>query len=341
MNIGVSIKFIAVLAILTFVGATAVCKRPEFQTILPRIAADSEQNKWANEPILPIPTDHRIDARKAALGEKLFNDARLSNDNSISCASCHNLDEGGADQAAFSNGIHGQRTSVNSPTVFNSSLNFKQFWDGRADTLESQVAGPIHAPNEMGSNWDEIIAKLNQSIEYQSEFKAIYDAGIRPENIQDAIASFERTLVTPNSRFDQFLRGDQEILTKAEKEGYKTFKSVGCISCHQGVNVGGNLFQEFGVLGNYFADRGNITTADLGRFNITHQEHDRHVFKVPGLRNVSRTFPYFHDGSAKTLEEAVLVMSKYQLGRELSAPEIDLIVAFLKTLDGEYKRYDQ
>jgi cytochrome c peroxidase len=189
----------------------------------------------------------------------------------------------------------------------------------------------------MDSNWPEIVNKLKLSPEYQAAFAELYVQGIHSATIKDAIATFERSLSTPNSRFDRFLRGDGQVLSAEEREGYRLFKSYGCASCHQGVDVGGNMFQRFGVMGDYFADRGKPTKADLGRFNVTGNQDDRHLFKVPGLRNVALTAPYFHDGSATGLEEAVSVMAKYQLGRQLSSEERQRIVSFLKTLSGEYK----
>lgn len=331
------LKLLAIAALLLFVGLITVCNRSPLVTLQPKVP--NLPDKHSNEPILPIPAEVSLDPAKVALGERLFNDPQLSHDNTVSCAICHSLNKGGTDQRKFSTGIGNQTGKINAPTVFNSSLNFKQFWDGRAENLEAQIDGPTHATDEMGSNWEEITRKLSQSPQYQTEFASIYDVGIRAETIKDAIASFERSLITPNSRFDQFLRGNQDAITTEEKEGYRTFKSVGCISCHQGVNIGGNFFAQLGVLGDYFKDRGNVTKTDLGRFNVTHKEKDKYVFKVPSLRNVSKTYPYFHDGSAKSLEDAVAVMSKYQLGRELSQQEIDSIVKFLRTLDGEYKRY--
>ena len=234
-------------------------------------------------------------------------------------------------------GVKGAEGFINTPTVFNSGFNFRQFWDGRAETLEDQVDGPIHSSHELGSNWPEIVAKLAAAPDYVAPFKALYPDGIQPQNIRDAIATFERSLYTPNSRFDRFLRGETEILTEAEKSGYHLFKSYGCVRCHQGVNVGGNMFQTFGVMGNYFADRGTVTRADLARFNVTGDQRDQHVFKVPSLRNVALTAPYFHDGSAARLEDAVSVMGAYQLGRRLEAREVDLIVQFLRTLTGTYR----
>lgn len=290
-----------------------------------------------NEPIQPVENDSMLDERKIELGKALFKDPRLSRDNTVSCASCHSLDTGGVDQRASSLGINGSAGSRNAPTVLNSGSNFKQFWDGRAETLEDQIDGPVQDPNEMGSTWPEVIAKLRASPEYVAEFGVLYPDNIQAKNIKDAIATFERSLNTPGSRFDLFLRGDVNAITDDEKQGYQVFKSYGCISCHQGRNVGGNMFQTLGVMADYFADRGKVTRADLGRFNITGDERDRYVFKVPGLRNVELTGPYFHDGSISRLEKAVEVMGRYQLGRHLSPREVDLIVKFLKTLTGPHR----
>lgn len=233
-------------------------------------------------------------------------------------------------------GIGGAMGTFNSPTVFNSGFNFAQFWDGRAATLEEQAAGPIHNPIEMGSNWQEVLAKLNTDRDYIKDFDSVYPDGITPDNIVDAIATFERTLVTPDSRFDQYLLGDENALSDGEKKGYQLFQDYGCTSCHQGINIGGNMFQRFGILKGYFKDN-KITSSDLGQFNVTGLEEDRHVFKVPGLRNIAVTQPYFHDGSATTLEEVVLTMGLYQLGRIIPKTDIDLIVAFLHTLTGKWQ----
>lgn len=289
-----------------------------------------------NEPIQPIPQRIELDPRKVALGERLFRDPRLSRDGRISCATCHDLSKGGTDRLPRSIGVGGRTGDVNAPTVFNSGLNFKQFWDGRADTLEAQIDGPIHNPKEMASSWPAIIATLTPDPAYAAQFTSLYRSDIKPDLVRDAIATFERSLITPNSRFDKFLRGDRTAITETEKAGYLLFKDLGCVACHQGRNVGGNMFQTFGVMADYFADRGGETPADQGRFNVTRREDDRHKFKVPSLRNIDRTAPYFHDGSAKTLEQAVSVMAKYQLGRTLSAAEVNLIVTFLHTLTGEY-----
>ena len=190
-------------------------------------------------------------------------------------------------------------------------------------------------PIEMGASWLDVVAKLKQDAQYSQAFDKLYSEGITRTTIKDAIVTFEKSLYTPNSRFDQYLRGDKAAITLKEKQGYKYFKKYGCISCHQGINVGGNMYQKIGVLDDFFAGR-KKTKADLGRFNVTGLESDKYKFKVPSLRNVELTAPYFHDGSAATLEEAVQAMAKYQLGRRIPKKDLNLIVDFLKTLTGHY-----
>jgi cytochrome c peroxidase len=289
------------------------------------------------EPIKPIPTDVKFDEKKAALGEKLFNDKRLSKDNSVACVTCHALSTGGVDRAQVSTGIGGVKGPINAPTVFNAGFNFRQFWDGRASSLEEQATGPVHNPKEMGSSWQEVIGKLSGDKDLAASFKSAFPDGVQAKNIQSALAEFQRSLVTPNSKFDKYLRGDKNALNESEQKGYQLFKNYGCIACHQGVNVGGNMYQVFGVMGDYFKQRGNMTEADLGRYNVTKNDADKHMFKVPSLRNVAVTAPYFHDGSVKTLPEAVEVMFRYQLGRSAPQADKDLIVKFLQTLTGEFK----
>ena len=305
--------------------------------MLPIVQVAQPVASFIDEPIHPIPLQLDLDEKKVKLGEKLFHDPGLSGDNTISCASCHNLKTGGTDRLARSVGIGGAIGDFNSPTVFNSGFNFKQFWDGRSETLEEQIEGPVTSSIEMGAEWSDIVRKLEKSPDYVSMFSEIYPRGIERNAIKDAIAEFLRSLYTPNSRFDKFLRGDTSAITEAEKEGYRRFKAYGCVSCHQGVNAGGNMFQTIGVMADYLGDRGKITAADEGRFNVTGDEGDRHVFKVPGLRNVALTAPYFHNGSTETLEAAIVIMGNYQLGRQLSSEDINLMVEFLKTLTGEYK----
>jgi cytochrome c peroxidase len=290
-----------------------------------------------DEPLKALPDIPRQDAGRVALGRRLFHEPKLSINNSLSCSSCHQLEKNGADSRAFSLGFDGKPVAVNTPTVFNASLNFRQFWDGRVETLEEQSNLVITSPHEMGSDWKTVVERIANDPDYHRDFATIYPDGVTRANIQQALAAFERTLLTPDSRFDQYLQGNTDILTLEEKYGYQRFKEYGCIACHQGVNIGGNMFQKFGVFGDYIADRGNPTEADLGRFNITADEADRSVFKVPSLRNVALTAPYFHDGSAPTLERAVDIMFQYQLGRMPSDEDKTLIIEFLKTLTGQWK----
>lgn len=284
----------------------------------------------------PIPSTAGLNPYKVSLGEKLFLDPRLSSDNQIACSNCHQLSLNGAMNVPLAVGVGGAIGVVNVPSVFNSRFNFSQFWDGRANTLEDQVSGPVHNPIEMDSDWQQVISKLNQDADYQRQFKAIYSTGITSDNIQDAIAEFDRALVTPNAPFDRFLKGDQTALNEQQKKGYQLFQDYGCSSCHQGVNIGGNLFQKFGTVGNYF-DGKNISKQDLGRFNVTGEITDLHVFKVPSLRNVAITGPYLHDGSIASLEQMISIMATYQLGRDLSLQEVQAIKAFLTSLTGEWK----
>ncbi len=289
-------------------------------------------------PIQPLEKPIGLDPNKVQLGEHLFHESRLSGDDTIACATCHNLALGGVDRLPHSLGIHGLLGSINAPTVFNTGTNIAQFWDGRAATLEEQAGGPVHNPVEMASDWASVVRKLQTDPAYADAFKRLYpQQGIRGESIADAIATFERSLVTVDSPFDRYLKGDDAAISDEAKEGYHLFRSYGCISCHQGRNVGGNLFQYMGVMGDYFADRGTpLTDADQGRFNVTHDEEDRHLFKVPSLRLAALTPPYFHDGSQQTLEGAIKTMGLYQLGRVIPDDDIRLIVRFIESLAGKH-----
>ena len=302
--------------------------------LLLALAAGAQEE---DEPIRPIPDAVDVDIRKVELGRSLFHDPILSKDDTVSCATCHDLANGGDDGLRVSVGIDGREGPINAPTVFNAGFNFKQFWDGRAKTLEAQVDGPVQNPVEMGNLWPEVVARLYQDDGYPAQFAAIYSDGVTRKNVKNAIAEFMKSLITPNSRFDRWLKGDGGALTPLEKHGYALFKDYGCASCHQGANVGGNMFQVFGVLNDYFKRRGDITDADLGLYNITGNEEDRHSFKVPSLRMAAFTAPYLHDGSAETLRDAVDAMFEFQLGREAPDEDKDAIVAFIKTLAGESK----
>ena len=283
----------------------------------------------ALELISPIEDDLNVDLNKALLGKKLFMDPQLSHDNTISCASCHHLDKGGDDNRQFSVGVNNKMGNINSPTVFNSKYNFVQFWDGRAKDLEEQVLVPLHNPDEMNSNIQEVVEKLKKSQEYKNLFQKVYNDTIKEEYVIDAIVEFEKALITPNSKFDRYLKGEVNILSHVEKEGFELFKSYGCISCHNGVNIGGNLFQRVGIVKQI-----KYENKYLGRYNVTKDEEDKYFYKVPTLRNIELTAPYLHSGEIKTLREAVTFMMEYQIGVTPNAAEVNHIMAFLRTLTG-------
>lgn len=299
---------------------------------------DGLEGARANEPVRPIDQSLDYDPAKAALGFALFHDPRLSVDNTVSCASCHELENAGVDNHQYSHGVDDQLGGVNAPTVYNAVYNFVQFWDGRAQTLAAQAAGPPLNPVEMASeSFDQIIAKLQADKDFARAFVKVYPDGITEANITDAIEQFERTLITPDSAFDKWLRGDDSAITAQELEGYELFKKYDCATCHAGPNLGGLSYELMGLRRHYFAERGlELTHEDNGRFKETGLERDRHRFKVPGLRNVEHTWPYYHDGTRETLEEAVRDMGLYQSGVELTEAEVAAITAFLNTLTGEY-----
>lgn len=285
----------------------------------------------AEELIQPIKPVQNINLAQVELGKKLYFDPRLSKSGFISCNSCHNLSMGGTDNLKTSIGHNWQRGPINSPTVLNSSLNIAQFWDGRAADLKAQAGGPIANPGEMAFTHTLAIDVLESIPAYVNEFKLVFDKDkIDIDQVTQAIAEFEKTLVTPNSRFDQWLLGNKDALTTEEQEGYTLFKQAGCTACHNGPAVGGNSFQKMGVVKPYKAK-----SAAEGLSAVTGKDEDRFKFKVPTLRNVEMTYPYFHDGEAETLAEAVDVMGRLQLGKEFSKKENAQIVAFLKTLTGD------
>jgi len=282
----------------------------------------------------PIEVSEVKSPLKVELGKKLFFEPRLSKSGFISCNSCHNLSMGGSDNLGTSIGDRWQQGPINSPTVLNSSLNVAQFWDGRAATLKEQAGGPIANPGEMAFSHTLAVELLGSIPQYVAEFKAAYGHDrITIDEVTDAIAAFEETLVTPNSRFDRWLKGDAGALTATESAGYRLFNESGCVSCHNGPNLGGTSFQKMGVVAPYKA-----RVPAEGRIAVTGKDADRFSFKVPTLRNVELTYPYFHDGGADTLTQAVDVMGRLQLGREYSQEETAQIVAFLKALTGDQPR---
>ena len=305
------------------------------KTLILTAAVLCAANAWAmtpsNEPIQPILPAKITNPAKVELGKQLFFDPRLSRSGFISCNSCHNLSMGGSDNLQTSIGHNWQKGPIDSPTVLNSSMNVAQFWDGRAADLKEQAGGPIANPGEMAFTHSLALDTLRSIPQYRESFKQVYKADqITIDAVTDAIAEFEKTLVTPLSRFDRWLLGDQEALTQAELEGYKLFKDTGCVACHNGPAVGGNSFQKMGLVEAYKTDNPAEGVAAL-----TGKDVDRFKFKVPTLRNVELTYPYFHDGAYWKLEEAVDVMARLQLGRKLSDEDVGKITAFLKTLTGE------
>lgn len=281
-------------------------------------------------PIQPLPELLTFDREWARLGKALFNSTLLSADNSISCASCHLVNYGGDDGFPVSTGVNSQTGNRNSPTVLNSVFNFRQFWDGRSQTLAEQVNGPIHDSVEMATNWRDITAKLSDQPLFVNAFKELGIDEISEESVIKAITIYEETLITPGAAIDRYLLGDNDALNEQQKRGYEKFVSLGCVTCHQGRNIGGNFYQKIGRL--------NLAPAqlleDLGLYEQTKQESDKHVFKVPSLRNVALTAPYFHNGSIDTLDEAVKLMARLQLGIDLSDDDASDIVALLHAFTG-------
>lgn len=282
------------------------------------------------EPIKPIPKKIKYNKELALLGMRLYHDPRLSKDGTVSCASCHDLKLGGTDNKKVSSGVYKQKGLMNAPTVLNAVFNFRQFWNGRAKSLVDQASMPIHNPVEMAMDEEKIINVLKSDKNYKADFLKLFNnEEILFLDAMKAIAEFERALTTPNCKLDRYLRGELQ-LTELEKEGYVLFKRLGCVSCHNGVNVGGNSFQYIGVINSFDYD-GEVH--DLK--HITQENFDKFRFKVPTLRNVELTAPYFHDGSVPTLKEAVKRMAFHNLGLSLSDEEQEKILAFLKTLTGE------
>lgn len=301
-----------------------------FPSLDPSIAA------VPREPFAPIPLHQAMDPQRVALGERLFHDVRLSHDNTRSCATCHPLERGGMDGQPRALAANGTRHLRNTPTIFNAGLNATLNWDGIASTLEAHAEYVLLNPHLMHTTWPEILAKLQADADYVTGFSTVYPKGLTPANVLDALASFERSLLTPNSRFDRYLRGDQQALTAPEQQGYRLFTAYGCVACHQGINIGGNMYQKFGIFAEPGVGDSPAVVVDPGRYAVTEVPRDRAVFRVPSLRNVAVTAPYFHDGRARTLEDAVETMASVQLGMTLTHEEIGLIVQFLQTLTGEY-----
>ena len=275
-------------------------------------------NTFSEEPITPVPKATQIDPMKVKLGERLFGDPRLSRDNSRTCSSCHDLGTNGASRLSYDAGLDGSSLPLNTLTVFNAALSFRFGWEGKIRNIESDIKASLENPQIMGANISDIAEKLSADPGLRREFTTAYGGGPDARNVVDALASFQRTLITPDSRFDRWLTGDAGALSAQELDGYRLFKSLGCVSCHQGVNIGGNLFQRHGI----FHPLGSPKPE---------------VLRVPSLRNVATTAPYFHDGSAATLDDAVRKMGEAQLNSTLTDEQVKAIVAYLGTLTGQYR----
>jgi cytochrome c peroxidase len=310
---------------------------PLFIFTLLAIMAAAAPPLASQEPISPVLAPDSSEAEKIALGESLFRDARLSRGDAVSCASCHRLDQGGDDGQDRPRAVDGRLLDFNAPTIFNVALNFRLNWRGNFRSLEEQNEAVLFDPLLMNTTWDEVLAKLRSNRTYAERFFAVYGKAPNRETVLNALATFQRSLTTPNAPFDRYLKGDRQALTSNERHGYELFRDYGCVACHQGVNIGGNLFQKFGIFADPFAGQQSIEKGDLGRMAVTGRTEDRYVFRVPSLRNVALTAPYFHDGRSASLEEAVSIMARNQLGRELEARDIGYIVEFLKALTGEYR----
>jgi cytochrome c peroxidase len=273
---------------------------------------------------------------KLALGRMLYFDPRLSASHAISCNSCHNIGLGGVDAEETSIGHRWQRGGRNAPTVFNAVFGTAQFWDGRAKDLEAQAGGPVVNPLEMASPTEHVGEQLSAIPGYVAAFRSAFPGETNPvtlANSQKAIAVFEATLITPNAPFDRYLRGDAAALSVQQKRGLQTFMDKGCAACHNGINVGDGMYAPFGVVEKPGADL--LPPNDKGRFNVTKTATDEYVFKVPTLRNIALTAPYFHSGKSWDLRQAVAVMGSSQLGAHLTEEEVDDVVAFLNALTGE------
>lgn len=306
-------------------------KRTLFMTLVVFNICNAQTSINQDRMITPLPTSIPYDKEKAMLGKQLYMDTSLSKDGKVSCNTCHDLKKYGVDNEIFSIGADGVLDEpFNSPTTFNSVFNFVQFWDGKAKNLADQAKNPFINPKEMALKDEaEVVKRVEANAKYKASFDKIYGE-ITMQNITDAIAEFEKTLITPNAPFDRYLNGDENAISSQAKRGWEAFKSNGCVACHQGQNVGGTMYQKIGIFEPY------PNQENLGRYEITKIESDKMVFKVPSLRNVAKTAPYYHDGSIPTLDACVQFMAYYQLGRFLDQQTVDDIVAFLESLTGEF-----
>ena len=324
---------VAQAALAAWVLALGVgCSEPEFVPAERRLTPAPVVETSA---VVPLPREApALDPLRVALGRELFSDPILSPDDAVSCATCHDLTRGGADGLRRSRAPSRPEGPINVPGIFNLAWASRFSWSGRFSTLDEMMDVAMTAPAAMASTWEGSVERLSQSSRYRARFGEAYGGAPSERFLRDALASYLYSLTTPDAPFDRWLRGDESAISEEAVEGYRQFRDLGCSSCHQGVLIGGNMFQRFGVLRDYFEDRREVTRADLGLYVGTQRDEDRHVFRVPSLRNVALTAPYFHDGSAASLEEAVTTMARFRLGRILRPTQIASLVAFLRTLSG-------
>ncbi|MFZ4701520.1 MAG: cytochrome-c peroxidase, partial [Candidatus Methylumidiphilus sp.] len=325
----------SLIGALAFVGATSIAVAGEWQP-LPTKA--------------PEPADNPTTPEKVELGKILYHDPRLSSSGTVSCASCHNVMAGGDDNRGGSVGVKAQVGGRSSPTVWNSAFNATQFWDGRAPSLEAQAKGPVTNSIEMGmKSWDDVIIRLKAIPGYAPLFAKAFSGAdsITTDNVAKAIAAYERTLITPNSAYDKYATGDLKALSEQQIRGLQTFADTGCVTCHSGPGFNGSQngqgigdYIKFPAIENGALEAQYGFSKDLGRFEVTKNEADKHLFKVPTLRNISLTAPYFHNGKVTSLGDAVNVMAKTQLGKDLTPQQITDIVAFLDSLTGEFPKQE-
>ena len=311
-------------------------------TALALTGSISVASAWEALPtVVPAPADNPTTEEKVELGKMLYHDPRLSSTGTVSCASCHNIMLGGEDNRPNAMGVNGQTGGRSAPTVWNSAFNTVHFWDGRAPSLEAQAAGPVTNPIEMGmQSWDDVVVRLNAIEGYKLAFEKVFGKdSISKDNTTKAIAAYERTLITPNSPYDKYVSGDKSALTEQQVRGMNLVQELGCTGCHTGPAFNGaGLFQKFPVHSNAFYAAKYHFKDDKGLAEVTKKPADENMWKVPTWRNIALTAPYFHNGAAKTLDEAVTVMAKMQLDKDLSKEQIADIVAFLNGLTGEFPK---
>ncbi len=337
-------KTIKLILLLAVIGFTMACNQTSDRTMTEQTeitAEDSALLKSAQAVFHPLPQiaedpDNPLSPEKIALGKRLYYDKRLSKNENISCNSCHNLETYGVDNEPTSEGDTGEKGDRNSPTVLNAALHFVQFWDGRAKDVEEQAGGPILNPVEMAIPSEEfLIDRLSSIEEYQQQFARAFpdqEDPITYKNIENSIAAFERTLLT-RAPFDDYLEGDFSALSQQQKKGLKAFMESGCTTCHSGVLLGGNMYHKFGIYDEYWKYT-KSDKIDPGLAGVTGDESQQFMFKVPSLRNVDKTFPYYHDGSVSELNDAIRIMAITQLNKELTDQEIADIGHFLESLTG-------